>query len=503
MSESIAESKEGLLAAILAEESYVPTEPNSLSDLGLPVSIIEELICKRMQLVGMTTGRKLAEQLCLPFRLLESVYQTLRGRQIMVHTGSAPFNDYTYTLTEHGRERAQAAFDACAYSGPAPVPLMDYVLSVEAQSIRGETPKRDDLRAAFRGISVDEELFATLGPAVNSGAGLFLYGEPGNGKTTLAKRVTMCFGQKIWIPHALYEDGQIIKLYDAAYHEADTTDEDSLIKASAFDTRWVKIRRPTVVVGGELTLDNLEIGHNTVANVSEASLQMKSNCGCLLIDDFGRQRVDPLELLNRWIVPLESRVDYLTLATGKKIQVPFEQLIIFSTNLEPKDLVDDAFLRRIPYKIEVADPKADEFHRLFQLTAAQMKCKYDRDAVEYLLQRHYYPYNRSLRRCHPRDLMNQIRNYCVYNDQPVTMQRQLFDIVVSSYFTAVLPNKPPVTAATPRARKQPVSGQQPQQTRPPQPPSCTIPTPISGPSPDVTSPVPINPVPGNPAGHSS
>lgn len=444
MNDSTTSSKDGLLAAILAEEGYVPTEPNSIEDLGLPLSMIEALICKRLQVVGMTTGRKLAEQLCLPFRVLEDVYQTLRGRQIIVHTGSAPFNDYTYTLTEHGRERAAAATRACAYAGPAPVPLMDYVLSVEAQSIRAESPKRDDLRAAFDGISVNEEMFSTLGPAVNSGAGLFLYGEPGNGKTTLAKRITMCFAQRIWIPHALYEDGQIIKLYDAAYHEEDKTNEDTLIKASAFDTRWIEIHRPTVVVGGELTLDNLEISHNAAANVSEASLQMKSNCGCLLIDDFGRQRVDPLELLNRWIVPLESRVDYLTLSTGKKIQVPFEQLIIFSTNLEPKDLVDDAFLRRIPYKVEVGDPRSDEFHELFKLGAATFKCEYNKDAVEHLLQRHYYPNNRNLRRCHPRDLLNQIRNYCVYNDIPMTMTKELFDHVVNSYFTAVLQDDNPI-----------------------------------------------------------
>jgi hypothetical protein len=330
--------------------------------------------------------------------------------------------------------------NACAYSGPAPVPLMDYVLSVEAQSIRAESPKKEDLRAAFEGISVNEDMFATLGPAVNSGAGLFLYGEPGNGKTTLAKRITQCFAQKVWIPHALYEDGQIIKVYDAAYHEIDRAIEESFIKASAYDTRWIKIHRPTVVVGGELTLDNLEIVHNASANVSEAPLQLKSNCGCLLIDDFGRQRVDPIELLNRWIVPLENRVDYLTLSTGKKIQVPFEQLIIFSTNLEPKDLVDDAFLRRIPYKIEVGDPKADEFHALFKLSASAFKCEYNRDAVEHLLQEHYYSSDRRMRRCHPRDLLNQIRNYCVYNDQELEMTKQLFDHVVNSYFTAVLPN---------------------------------------------------------------
>ena len=203
---------------------------------------------------------------------------------------------------------------------------------------------------------MNPKLFESLGPAVNSGAGLFLYGSPGNGKSTLARRITMCFGQHIWIPQTLIEDGQLIKLYDSAYHELIENQEESLLRAATFDRRWVKIRRPTVVVGGELTMDNLEIRHDPHCNVSEAPLQLKSNCGCLLIDDFGRQRIEPADLLNRWIIPLENRHDYLTLPTGKKFQVPFEQLIIFSTNLEPSDLVDEAFLRRIPYKIEIDNP---------------------------------------------------------------------------------------------------------------------------------------------------
>ena len=440
------EPRENLLATILAEEAYLPSEPTSMSELGLPLSMIESLICKRLLVVGMTTGRKLAEQLCLPFGLLEDVYQQLRARQILVHTGSAPFNDYTYTLTEHGRERAATAMKACAYSGPAPVPLMDYVLSVEAQSIRAEAPKRQQLREAFSDISVNEDLFETMGPAINSGTGLFLYGEPGNGKSTLARRVTMCFGEKVWIPYALYEDGQIIKLYDAAYHQADESSNNSIIKKAAYDPRWIKIQRPTVVVGGELTLDSLEIRHNPQSNVSEAPLQLKSNCGCLLIDDFGRQRIEPSELLNRWIVPLENRVDYLTLSTGKKIQVPFEQLIIFSTNLEPKDLVDDAFLRRIPYKVEIGDPSEDEFHQLFELATADFKCEYDEEIVDYLINTHYRPVNRNLRRCHPRDLLAQIRNYCTYNDLPMEMRKEYFDRVVASYFTAVLDEKKPAAA---------------------------------------------------------
>jgi hypothetical protein len=192
-----------------------------------------------------------------------------------------------------------------------------------------------------------------------------------------------------------------------------------------------------VIVGGELTLDALEIRHDPVSNVSEAPLQLKSNCGCLLVDDFGRQRIEPTTLLNRWIIPLENRQDFLTIATGKKIQVPFEQLIIFSTNLDPTDLTDEAFLRRIPYKIEVHDPSLNEFHRLFETLCRSFHCEYRRDVIDGMIERHYRPYRRPLRRCHPRDLLLQIRNYCAYNDMPMELTSEHFDRVVRSYFTAL------------------------------------------------------------------
>ena len=286
----------------------------------------------------------------------------------------------------------------------------------------------------FRSIP---NLFADLGPAVNSGAGLFLYGSPGNGKSTLARRITSCFGQYIWVPFALIEGGQLIKLYDSAYHEAAKDDSQGLMRRADYDRRWVKIRRPTVVVGGEMTMDCLEIRHDPHSNVSEAPLQLKSNCGCLLIDDFGRQRIEPAELLNRWIIPLENRHDYLTLATGKKFQVPFEQLIIFSTNLEPSSLADEAFLRRIPYKIEIGDPDEAEFHRLFQTYARNLGFPYEKAAIDYLLAKHYRPCRRPMRRCHPRDLLAQIQNYCRYNDVPLELRPEYLDRIVKRYFTAV------------------------------------------------------------------
>ena len=431
-----------LLATIMADESFRPSEPTTLQETGLPVSLVEALIIKRLAVVGLCSGRQLANDLCLPFAALEKMFQQLRSRQIMVHKGSAPLNDYSYALTETGRDRAAIASRVCSYVGPAPVPLIDYVLSAEAQTIRAESPKRAQLRNAFRDISINETLFESLGPAVNSGAGLFLYGEPGNGKSTLAQRITQCFGHEIWIPHAIFEDGQIIKFFDAAYHQQAQDDSDSLIHDAGHDKRWLKIRRPTVVVGGELTMDSLEIRHDPNSNVSEASLQMKSNCGCLLVDDFGRQRIEPQELLNRWIVPLESRVDFLTLATGKKIQVPFEQLIIFSTNLEPSDLVDEAFLRRIPYKIEISDPTPKEFHVLFQIYCEKFDCEYNPEVVDYLLNIHFIRPGRRLRRCHPRDLLSQIRNFCTYNELPMEIRPEYFDRVVRSYFTMVLNNDP-------------------------------------------------------------
>jgi len=426
-----------LVASLLSGENFSPTRPVSMEETGLGEEFIEQLICKYLVVFGTSKGRTIADNICLPYNIVETMLGTLRTNQFIVHAGSASFNDYYYSLTNQGRSRAMAFLETCAYVGPAPVPLMDYVISVEAQSITAENPGPERLAEAVRGISVDPGLFAELGPAVNSGAGLFLYGAPGNGKSTLARRITSCFGQYIWIPYALIEGGQLIKVFDSAYHEVAKDEMQGIVCRADSDRRWVKIRRPTVVVGGEMTMDCLELRHDPHSNVSEAPLQLKSNCGCLLIDDFGRQRIEPAELLNRWIVPLENRHDFLTLVTGKKFQVPFEQLIIFSTNLDPSSLADEAFLRRIPYKIEIADPDEAEFHHLFETYARNQGFQYEKASIDYLIAKHYRPRNRPMRRCHPRDLLEQIQNLCRYNDLPLEMRPEYFDQIVKSYFTLV------------------------------------------------------------------
>lgn len=422
-----------LLSLLLSGERFWPTEPTSVHDLGLSEPFLESLASKLLLSSGNMSGRAVSAELCLPFKIVESTLERLRTRRLVTHAGSSSFNDYIYALSDEGRKRAQTFHNECSYVGPAPVPLMDYIISVEAQTIGDEPIRRAELIDAFHDISTAGGLLDLLGPAVNSGSGMFLYGAPGNGKSTLAQRITSCFGQEIWLPHAIIDGRQIITLYDPAYHNQVEDPGDS----ATWDKRWIRIRRPTVVVGGELTLDNLEIRHDATSNISEAPLQLKSNCGCLLIDDFGRQRITPSELLNRWIVPLENRHDFLTLPTGKKLQVPFEQLIIFSTNLQPSDLVDEAFLRRIPYRIELEDPDEDEFNCLFQIASENAGCFYDPDAVEHLLANYYRPYNRPLRRCHARDLLLQVKNYCTYNDLEFEMLPEYFDRVARAFFTEV------------------------------------------------------------------
>ena len=420
------------------EPAFIPLEPVTLSDAQLTPSAVEGLILKLLLSRGDTTGRQVCDHVKLPFRLIDESLRQMKADQLVVHKGAAPMNDYLYQLTDVGRERARRLADHCTYFGAAPVSLKDYTAAISVQSLTRQHPTVADLQRAFADLLINPRMLRRLGPAINSGRGLFLYGAAGNGKTSIAERVTRAFGQYIWIPRAIGIDGEVIRLYDPNSHEeAPMPQDDGLLTQSRVDRRWVRVRRPTIVVGGELTMDNLEITLSTTTGISEAPMQLKSNCGTLVIDDFGRQRMSTDELLNRWIVPLEKRHDYLNLANGKKIEVPFDQLVIFSTNLEPKDLVDEAFLRRIPYKIEVIDPSEEEFRNLFRMMAPKLGFEYNEDAVTYLIENHYHAVGRRMRCCQPRDLLMQVRNMCLYENRDLQLDHDAIDFAVENYFAIV------------------------------------------------------------------
>jgi predicted ATPase with chaperone activity len=417
---------------------FFPVEPKSITDAGLTESEVEALILKFLLARGDIAGRDIAEQIKLPFILIDALLREMKNSQLVCHRGAAPMNDFQYQLSDLGRERARRFTQHCTYFGSSPVSLKDYIASVHAQSLSQQHPSADDLNRAFEDLLLNKAMLDRLGPAINSGRGLFLFGAPGNGKTSIAERVTSAFGQVIWIPRAIGIDGEIIRLYDPATHEEMPLDAgEGLLDQSKIDKRWIRIRRPTILAGGELTMSQLEVTINTSTGISEAPLQLKSNCGTLVIDDFGRQRMRIDELLNRWIVPLEKRFDFLNMPNGKKIKVPFDQLIIFSTNLEPRELVDEAFLRRIPYKIEVLDPTDEEFVELFRAFAPKLGIEYRQEPVEHLIREHFKKTNRPYRFCHPRDLLLQVRNYCIYYNRPMEMTDEYFDRAVENYFAVM------------------------------------------------------------------
>lgn len=417
---------------------FRPKPVSTFEEAGLNFAQIESLILKFLLNISVASGRKIAEELGLPFGPFPEFLRQLKNQQIVTYTNTVAANDYMYSLTDTGRARAKLYFEECAYVGSAPVPFEDYVKSVSAQTITAEQPKEEHLRKAFSDLLVSEEMFQVLGPAINSGRGMFLYGYPGNGKTSIAERITRCFGSNIWIPRVIDVSGQILKLYDPSNHEPIAVQRSGLLREDDYDHRWIEIRRPTIIAGGELRMEDLEIHYDPITKISEAPLHMKSNNGTFLIDDFGRQRMAPIELLNRWIVPLEKRYDFLCLASGKKIRVPFDQLILFSTNLEPKQLVDEAFLRRIPYKINATDPTEAMFRQMIEIFAPKLGFpEISVAAVNHLIDQHYKRVNRPFRCCQPRDLLLQVRNYCIYNELPLQLTADYFDVAASNYFTVM------------------------------------------------------------------
>lgn len=414
--------------------TFFPKQPETLEDLGLSEAFIEELVLKKMMILGSLTGRQLAQQLGAPFKIILPILEGLKKGLFLEHLSTDALGDFKYGITELGKERGLVAKRISSYEGTLPVCFAEYVESVLAQSIRNEQPHQVDLEKAFSDIVIPESLFEVIGPAVHSGRGIFIYGAAGNGKSTVSERIRDCFGQDIYIPKAIFVEGEIVQLFDNQLHEQ--------VEAPAnqkFDSRWVRIKRPAVMVGGELTMDSLEIKFNERQNVSEAPLHMKANGGIFLIDDFGRQRIDHRELLNRWIVPLEKRVDFLMLSNGRKIEIPFEQLIIFSTNLDPSQLVDEAFLRRIPYKINVENPDEKRFRTMFEKRCELKGVQYQSETLDYLLKTYYQAesglaHQMGLRACHPRDIVDQVVNRARYLNQEPVLDKASIDAACHNYF---------------------------------------------------------------------
>ena len=425
------------LAQVTSDEIAAPPLPRTVAETGLSIDQIEQLSIKTLY-AGELSGVTLAERVCLPYSMLEPLIERLRAERLVEVRGATGSGTagYRYALTDLGRDRARQFLEINRYIGPAPVSLASYLaMMADVRQARGSID-RDRLQKGFSHLVVTDGLFDQLGPAINSGKAVFLYGPPGNGKTVIGEGLGRALGGDLFVPHAIDVDGQIITMYDPICHEI--CDEEGvtsrLIAEAPRDRRWVRIRRPVIVVGGELTLEMLDLTFNPISKYHEAPLQLKANGGVLLVDDFGRQRMRPEDLLNRWIVPLESRVDYLTLHSGKKLQVPFDVLSVFATNLDPASLADEAFLRRIPYKIAVGDPTVEQFTRIFEMNCERRQLRFHQVMVAYLHRRFYKPAGRPMRACHPRDLLDQVTALCRYRGIKPVITRELIDAACASYF---------------------------------------------------------------------
>jgi len=412
--------------------------PATLEETGLHPDTLAQILLKTL-VGGEASGTSLSEKMRVPYSVLDLLIQHGRVEKLIEVRGASGAGSagYRYALTDLGRDRANQFFDLSRYVGPAPVPLAQYNAYVRACMAAKPYLNKERLATGFQSLVVSKGMFDELGPAVNSGKSLFLYGAPGNGKTVLAEGIGRAYGDGMYMPYAIDVDGQTITMYDPVSHQLATADrsaETSVIASRPIDGRWEKIVRPVVVVGGELTLEMLDLTFNPIARFYEAPIQLKANGGVFVVDDFGRQRIPARDLLNRWIVPLESRVDFLSLHTGRKFEVPFNVLIVFATNLKPESLADEAFLRRIPYKIQARNPTKDEYCRIFELNCQRKGVRYDPVMVEYLERKYYEPRNLQMRACHPRDLISQVVDRCRYEDRDPVITRELLDAACASYF---------------------------------------------------------------------
>ncbi len=403
----------------------------TLTDLDISIEMIQEQILKTIYVQGAIIGAEISEVLKVKFTLIENELVSLKKRDLLGVVGSnAGIGGYVsmkFDLTPKGRVRAKEIFDVRSYVGPIPVTMEEYKNVITKKKIVTRGININKIQNVFKSMTLAKGYFEKVGPAINSGGPILFYGKPGNGKTMIAEKIIDAFGDYIYVPHCLYVDGQFIKYFDEKVHKP--------ISYETSDPRWIKVERPFIVVGGELTLAMLDLVYKDEFKYYEAPVQLKANGGVLLVDDFGRQLLSPQELLNRWIYPLEKNIDYLTLVTGKKIEVPFDQMLVFSSNLEPNDLGDDAFLRRIKYKIEVTSPTLKEFTLIFKKQCEAFELSYNESAFNYLVNTLYKRDGLDFRGCHSRDLLAHVQDFNSFYDKKNTLTKENIDFAWNSYFS--------------------------------------------------------------------
>ena len=424
-------------------ESMGPAVPEELAETGISEGFLCDLALKHVGMLPEPTTTAVAERIRLPRTLTEDLLQQLY-REKLIEVRQKTTEGFTrYAMLDHGWDRLARLLSISGYTGAAPVSLQDYTHMMRLQSIPSEPAAMETVRAAFHDLILPESLLQTLGCVINSRRSLFLTGLPGTGKTAVAERINGALAGGIWIPYAVEIDGQVIRVYDTHCHKKAPDDVTPL----EYDRRWVFIERPLVVVGGELTLENADLTWSSAAKFYEAPFQMKSNGGTLVIDDFGRQRVAPQDLLNRWIVPLERRVDYLALHTGKKIEVPFEQLVVFSTNLDEKDLADQAFLRRMGYRARVEPPTPAAYSAIFKRVAYNRGIQCSQEVLDHVLNK-YRIERRMMKGCEPRDLLDRVTDICLFEGQSLHLTNEFIDIAWRNYFGTSHTFAPVQTAET-------------------------------------------------------
>jgi predicted ATPase with chaperone activity len=431
-----------IAAECVCDESIVrfPEAPRTLVEAGLPFDIIVPLALKTLHFVGELSGAAIASRLGVQYSVVDPILQHLKVSHLVEVSGGGLTAGpaFVYRLTEAGRLRALLALEQSHYVGAAPVPLAAYEAYMRAFAAAApRTATRERLRNAFRKLVLNQRVLDQLGPAINGGHSLFVYGPPGNGKSVIAQAIAELLDGEIAVPHAIIADGHIIRVFDASVHQAIPSSEETGALAASDrvdDGRWVRCKRPMVMVGGELELGDFDLSYRASANVYHAPLQLTANGGLLVIDDFGRQKCSPVAMLNRWITPLESRVDFLTLQTGQKLVVPFAVLVVFATNIRPSDLLDEAFLRRIRYKVFAESPTLEDFKRIFENCCRDRGLSYDESLVDGLVADVFEPRRIPLRGTHPRDLIDQALSLADYLGQPRRLTRALLCHASTTYF---------------------------------------------------------------------